>query len=74
MKGLVEQSEMKALRLCVVHLHNNLDNILLQSDKEKVKRYIKTTRRFTQAEAVDIGRISYALRMKEFNNGKDAKQ
>ena len=71
MRGIVEQSEMLKLRKMVIDLNDNLDRVLLTTNRERVQRYIHTHRRFTIAEADEIAGMHINL-MKGLNNGKEA--
>ena len=62
-EGLVRKSEMLKFRKMVVELNDNLDKVVLTSDKERVGRYVRTKRRFTQGEAMTILDLHYKLKL-----------
>ena len=57
--GMAKSEEMLRLRRMVVELHDNLDQVILTSDKDRIKRLIRTTRRFTNAEAELVSWLHY---------------
>lgn len=72
-RGLAEETEMPKLRAMVIELCSNLDMVVLTSDKEAVVRYLKTKRRFTNAEAGRICVLHYNFKnpRRKLNNGKE---
>ena len=71
-RGFAEQSEMLKLRTMVVDLNDNLNSVLLKTNQDRIQRYIKTTRTFTNAEAGEIAGMHINL-MERLNHGKEAK-
>ena len=62
LKGMAKPEETLRLRKMVVELHDNLNQVILYSDREIVKRLIRTNRRFTNAEAGLISSLHYNFR------------